>query len=171
MKKLIFVFLMFLSFTICNGQKIVEWVCTIKANVWKNIQKQTFSESTKKLDAEVLIKNEQQIIERFDTSSNTRCGVPLENPGQTDREKIMIKLFAPEISAIFPVCRMPVAANDFPVNGGFFMKNVSVENDRKTLSSFIKNAKTYNLFLNYGKRNKCVGMGTMTGKGLCIHGI
>jgi len=150
MKNGIFIFFIAVLFSGCHSVK-VEWVNTTPENQWI-VNDFIALSSLEHVEAEVYLEKEQQTIDGFGSCFNELGWTSLSKLSDADRESIMNELFAPGVGANFTICRMPVAANDFALNwysynetdGDFAMKNFSVENDKKTLIPFIKNAKQYN---------------------------
>jgi glucosylceramidase len=145
-------FLFLLSFSV-SAQKKMTWISTTQTAQWQTQKKiPPLSISTEKADVEVLLEKPLQTIEGFGTCFNELGWTSLALLKESDREKIMQELFAPNKGANFTICRMPVGANDFSTNwysynetdGDFDMKNFSISNDQKTLIPFIKNALKYN---------------------------
>ncbi|MDR1594131.1 MAG: beta-glycosidase [Prevotellaceae bacterium] len=140
-------------FVACNNKPSVQWVVSTQEYSWKlqNADSIEFIDNNN-FDVEVDIENPKQTIEGFGTCFNELGWTSLSALNDADREKIMKELFEPGAGANFTVCRMPVGANDFSLNwysynetdGDFEMKNFSIDNDRKTLVPFIKNALKYN---------------------------
>ena len=151
MKNLNIAFFFLLLCTACSTKTSVEWASTTPTKQWK-ISQQEIASSAGNTDAEVFIDKTQQVIDGFGSCFNELGWTSLSKLSGTDRESIMNELFAPGVGANFTICRMPVAANDFALNwysynetdGDFEMENFSIDNDKKTLVPFIKNAKQYN---------------------------
>ena len=94
----------------------------------------------------------RQTVTGFGACFNELGWQSLSRLTDAERQTIMKELFAPNTGANFNICRMPLGANDFSLDwysyneteGDFEMKNFSIDNDRKTLIPFIKNAQQYN---------------------------
>lgn len=152
MKNGIAFFLFLLILTACKKQDVGEWIYTTESTPWVKNKELHISEITGKPDSEIFLKKEQQTIEGFGSCFNELGWTSLNILSEEDREDIMNELFSPGVGANFTICRMPLGANDFSINwysyneteNDFAMENFSLQNDKKTLIPFIKNAKKYN---------------------------
>lgn len=129
-----------------------DMVTTTEQSFWE-IQPQVEPDAVSQtIDVTVDVHKMAQTIEGFGTCFNELGWTSLSVLNERDRESIMREMFSPGVGANFVLCRMPVAANDFALDwysyneteNDFDMQNFSIENDRKTLIPFIKNAQKYN---------------------------
>lgn len=135
----------------CQKPASIEWITTTASAPWTK-NEVTIREAPGMADVQVFPDKELQTIEGFGSCFNELGWTSLNVLKEDDRESIMRELFSPGVGANFTVCRMPVGANDFALNwysydeteADFAMQDFSVENDRKTLIPFIKNALKYN---------------------------
>jgi glucosylceramidase len=140
-----------LGFSCSEAPGGAEFVSTMEDSFWE-IQP-LLQPDAGDLTADVVIDpaSTQQTIEGFGACFNELGWTSLNVLEPQVREGILKELFSPGIGANFTLCRMPVAANDFALNwysydeteGDFEMKDFSIDNDRKTLIPFIKNAQKY----------------------------
>jgi glucosylceramidase len=145
-------YLLLLSLLFACGKQQVEMVSTSQAQQWQRstIKLENFQEAD--VDIEINSNNEQQTIEGFGTCFNELGWASLSRLKKSDRENIFRELFQPNYGANFTICRMPVAANDFAIKwysfsqvaNDFDMNHFSIENDKKTLVPFIKQAQKFN---------------------------
>jgi glucosylceramidase len=149
MKKLLFLLLIPVS---AFAQMKINWIQTTQSNPWQTNKTIVNRANKSNSDVEVLVKKPLQTMDGFGTCFNELGWKSLSVLSTSDREKIMQDLFEPNKGANFTICRMPLGANDFSnawysyneTEGDFDMKKFSIENDKKTLIPFIKNAQKYN---------------------------
>jgi len=152
MKKVFLIIVLASLMTACAKQNNAEMVTTTENEAWKNQSGLMPESSSGTADIVIDTLKVKQTIEGFGTCFNELGWTSLNLLKTEDRESIMKELFTPGVGADFNICRMPVGANDFSLNwysydetdGDFEMKNFSIENDRRTLIPFIKNAQKYN---------------------------
>jgi len=136
----------------CGGQAPKgELVSTTEHTFWAQQAPVKPQSGAATVDVVIDPLNVAQTIEGFGTCFNELGWSSLNLLDSDVREDIMKELFSPGVGANFTLCRMPIAANDFALDwysynetdGDFDMKNFSIDNDRKTLIPFIKNAQKY----------------------------
>lgn len=150
MKTILYFVLILIIITGCQTTQI-EWTSTTQNKQWE-MKETSLQNSVESFDLEIYLTEEQQTIDGFGSCFNELGWTSLSVLNDADRELILDELFSPGVGASFTICRMPVAANDFSLNwysynetdGDFAMEKFSIENDKKTLIPFIKNAKKYN---------------------------
>ena len=135
----------------------VEWISTTADQLWASQNESGILDNGEQTEVgelvlEVNLDRKQQTIEGFGSCFNELGWTSLNKLPESEREAIMEELFEPGTGANFTICRMPVAANDFSLKwysydetpGDFAMEHFSIDNDKRTLIPFIKNALRYN---------------------------
>jgi glucosylceramidase len=136
----------------CSGKPVIDtFVSSTSESAFVDQQGLKITGRIDTAQVEVLLDKPLQTIEGFGGCFNELGWQALQTLNASDRESILKELFEPGFGASFNICRMPVGANDFSIDwysynetpGDFEMRNFNIDNDKKTLIPFIKEALNY----------------------------
>ncbi|MDR2809294.1 MAG: beta-glycosidase [Tannerellaceae bacterium] len=147
----VLLFLALTGWACSDTPTVVEFVSTTEGRFWETQPLIKPETEVGRVDVVIDPLHTQQTIEGFGACFNELGWTSLSLLEPQVREDILKELFSPGVGANFTLCRMPVAANDFALDwysynetdGDFDMKEFSIDNDRKTLIPFIRNAQKY----------------------------
>ena len=141
--------LFIISSFIAVGQ--VQWIQTINTNQWAQSQVKLVNLSASKVDATILLNEQEQTVDGFGSCFNELGWKALSVLDNQACENIVKNLFDPKEGLKLNICRMPIGANDYALDyyslndsvGDFDMKYFNITRDRQRLIPYIKLAMKY----------------------------
>ena len=153
-KQILILFILGATLGACSQKgKNVEWIASTEMATWVEHKTHFSATDVPNVSSEVILfpNKPLQEIKGFGACFNELGWTSLSLLSESDRETVMKELFSPGKGLNFTIARMPIGANDFSLGwysynetpGDFMLTDFSIENDEKTLTSFIRNAKRY----------------------------